>query len=534
MTQDDSLHDLLRAVASAPPRRPPPCGVLGERFELERKLGEGTFGIVYKAFDRRTGCHVAIKVLRDDRADWLYRFKREFRAFAELSHPNLVSAYELFHVNRVWFFSMELLSGADFVSRVRYVHPRTPLLGAPVDSGFDEPLLRDAFAQLLDGLAAVHAAGKVHRDLKPSNVMITSEGRVAILDFGLVTASLGTWSSSMAGTPDYMSPEQAGSRTVGPASDLYSAGLILYEALTGVLPFQGTAIEVLSRRLHEQPAEPRQQVGSLPADLNELCTALLQRDPGARLPAAENWRRRNGARLGSARVQAPHVFGGQAQQLSSLRKAREATEAGQVVGVLVQGESGSGRSRLVGHFLEDLARHRPDATLLAGRCVEREMIPFQALDEIVDTLSSLLGQMPGPEAAAIVPVFAAELVRVFPVLLRVPQLARYEFVRPTSCEPRLLRKRAFTALRALLRGLAKQSLTIVVIEDLHRTDDETLQLLSELLCKPESPSLLFLATVGADSEGLLRVQGRFRRMRVISLGPLDDDARSAPDRRISV
>ena len=144
------------------------------RFELIRPLGEGGFGVVYEAFDRQRSARVALKVLREGEGASLYRFKREFRALADVSHPNLVALDELLTEGGHWFFTMELVHGVPVVT---YVRPR---------SGLSEARLRESLAQLTDALTAIHRLGIVHRDIKPSNILVTAKGRVVVLDFGLV------------------------------------------------------------------------------------------------------------------------------------------------------------------------------------------------------------------------------------------------------------------------------------------------------------------------------------------------------------
>src|SRR5437660_3186688 len=228
-----------------------------ERFELIQRLGEGGFGIVYEAFDRRRQTRVALKVLRDAQGDPLYRFKREFRALVDVSHPNLVALDELLTDGQFWFFTMELVRGVPMTAYVRPADGPAPDARTGRPRGrLNERHLRAVLSQLADALTSIHRRGIVHCDLKPSNVLVTDKGRVVVLDFGLVSerplASLGdppAQSSAsvlvVLGTPAYMAPEQAGTRLVTPAADWYSVGVMLYEALTGQLPFAGSNLDVL-------------------------------------------------------------------------------------------------------------------------------------------------------------------------------------------------------------------------------------------------------------------------------------------------
>jgi serine/threonine protein kinase len=219
-----------------------------ERFELIRRLGQGGFGIVYEAFDRRRSMLVALKLLREAEGSTLYRFKREFRALTDISHPNLVALDELLTDGTHWFFTMELVRGVRFVEYVRpggVARPDSDSSTRRPCGRLDEARLRDVLPQLADALHTIHNAGIVHCDLKPSNVLVTAEGRVVVLDFGLVSerslvpaseeASV-EWSGDdlvVLGTPAYMAPEQTTPQHVTAAADWYSLGVMLYEALIG-------------------------------------------------------------------------------------------------------------------------------------------------------------------------------------------------------------------------------------------------------------------------------------------------------------
>ncbi|MBT3219623.1 MAG: serine/threonine protein kinase, partial [Proteobacteria bacterium] len=146
-----------------------------ERYTATRKVGSGAFGDVWEVYDKERNEVIALKALKQHSAERIYRFKKEFRALADISHPNLVPLYELYADNDQCFFTMELLEGQHFN---KYIS------GDQSPGG--ESKLRPAFAQLCSGVAALHDAGKLHRDLKPSNVMVTSRGRVVLLDFGLI------------------------------------------------------------------------------------------------------------------------------------------------------------------------------------------------------------------------------------------------------------------------------------------------------------------------------------------------------------
>ncbi len=231
---------------------------------------------MYRAFDRcRLGRERrAFKLLRHAHGRDLYRFKREFRALADIVHPNLVSLYELHASAEHWYFTMELVEGVSFIDWVRPpgAPSRAPRSRADIiASRVDTPKLRAALAQLVDALIALHEAGKLHRDLKPSNVMVATDGRVVLLDFGLVLALAEDVPEHLAvGTPVYMSPEQAADRPLEPASDWYSLGAMLYEALAGRRPIEGDAEQVMVRKQTEHPATPLALDPAVDAELARL------------------------------------------------------------------------------------------------------------------------------------------------------------------------------------------------------------------------------------------------------------------------
>jgi eukaryotic-like serine/threonine-protein kinase len=251
-----------------------PAPVAPRRFQLVRCLGHGGMGIVYEAIHRECGCRVALKRLREVHPDSILRFKREFQCLAAGQHPNWVHAFELIEEDGHWFIAMELVEGVDFLTWV--------LAGG--GQLFDERRLRDGLRQLVVAVAALHEAGKVHRDIKPSNMLVTRSNRLVLLDFGLVADLHGDDSShrESVGTPAYVAPEQMAAEAPHPAADWYSVGALLYQLLTGALPFGGTTSHILWMKAGEDPIPPRERVVGVPDDLEQLCMSLLARDPAAR------------------------------------------------------------------------------------------------------------------------------------------------------------------------------------------------------------------------------------------------------------
>jgi tetratricopeptide (TPR) repeat protein len=507
-----------------------------DRFELIRRLGEGGYGAVFEAHDHVRDQRVAIKVLTRVGADHVLRFKQEFRALADLEHPNLVQLGELFEDNGRWFFTMELVKGIDLIE---YVRGSMRALGAADnDTGhvadartsdiralpFHSVRLRRSLIQLVDGVIALHRAGKVHRDIKPSNILVTDEGRVVLLDFGLVTSveTRQTTEALAVGTAAYMAPEQATGVAVGPAADWYGVGVVLYEALTGRLPFAGTAFEMLLSKQSSEPPPPRILIPDAPVDLSALCVGLLKPDPQLRLSGDEVRRIALGTAPESEFVRVKHAttaltrgvpfIGREAEQLRLRRVFDEVGRSGQIGIVYVHGESGVGKTALAAEFTESVEADHEDAVVLRGRCYERETVPYKAFDGVVDSLTRFLRSLTDAQCATFLPRRAQALPLVFPVLGRIKAITMQAGPRFTDIDRATLRSSALSALRELFERIAEKRPLILVIDDLQWADSESLALLLELSRPPETPRLMLILTARDPSECPLEVRQVIERL----------------------
>ncbi|HEU4536508.1 MAG TPA: serine/threonine-protein kinase, partial [Polyangiaceae bacterium] len=375
-------------------------------------------GVVYQARDLERGGTVALKTLVRADAGAIYRFKNEFRTLADLAHHNVVQLYELVNEGRQWFFTMELVDGVPFTRyvlgdpafvsahsddllhlrgrgvtsevttealdpgllapRAAPALPRSTPPRAPIAPDFAR--LRDAARQLAEGVAALHRADKLHRDLKPSNVLVTRHGRVVVLDFGLAGDLNGAASAPpddpILGTPAYMAPEQASNRAASFASDWYAVGSMLYECLTGRLPFQGSPLEMLYEKQQGVPPLPSTLVAGVPPDLEALCMQMLAARPEER-PRGDDVLRRLDDRSAAPAPPTPQTiwparppFFGRQAELEALEQALAAVRPERPGAVLVRGESGVGKTALVRAFV-DRVKAPEGATVLSGRCYER-------------------------------------------------------------------------------------------------------------------------------------------------------------------
>jgi serine/threonine-protein kinase len=262
-----------------------PKRVLADRYELEAVLGQGGMARVFKSQDRVLNRAVAVKVLSPQFAgdeQFVARFRREAQAAAALNHPNIVSVFDTGSQGDVHYIVMEYVEGRTLRDAIRQEGPLLPERATEIAES------------VAAALAAAHVAGLVHRDIKPGNIMITREGEVKVMDFGIARTSTGdtlTQTASILGTASYLSPEQAQGESVDARSDIYSLGCVLYEMLTSRAPFSGDSpVAIAYKHVRENPVPPSRHNGDVSADLESVVMKCMAKNPANRYQNAEELR----------------------------------------------------------------------------------------------------------------------------------------------------------------------------------------------------------------------------------------------------
>jgi beta-lactam-binding protein with PASTA domain len=260
-----------------------PNTIIDGRYRVVSRLGSGGMADVYLAEDQLLGRSLAVKVLHHHFAEdqeFVERFRREASSAAGLSHPNIVGIFDRGEWDGTYYIAMEYVPGRSLKALVREQGPLEPVVAI------------DIVTQILQAARFAHARGVIHRDLKPHNVILDEEGRARVTDFGIAQAGASdmTMTGSIMGTAQYLSPEQAQGHAVSAASDLYAVGVVLYELLTGAVPFDGdTAVAIAFKQVSAQPPAPSTANPAIPAALDEIVLRALAKDPAARYGSAEEF-----------------------------------------------------------------------------------------------------------------------------------------------------------------------------------------------------------------------------------------------------
>ncbi len=460
---------------------------LADRYEILEELGRGGMGVVYRARDPQLNREVAIKLVAPNllTPDTEARFKSEAQVVARLDHPSIVSIHDFGQHEGSLFFVMPVVDGANLRQLLKEGGLR---LGEILEIGM-------AVGEVLE---YSQARGVIHRDIKPENIMVQRlEGgglRVRVMDFGLARAAEATGvtkTGMLVGTMAYLSPEQASGRAVDTRSDIYSLGTVLYECVTGDVPFAGDMQAMLYRVVHEIPQSARERGAPIDEELDRIILGCLAKDPAERpakpgdlVAALRRYRvglresEQNKSVVMTRTIQLPRValapFVGRKEESRELQQRLNAAVAGECQFVMVSGEAGVGKTRLLDD-LEKIAQAR-QIRVLHGRCVEQDgSFPYYGFCEAIQEYFRQKEAGGSGESRADFSDLGSELVALFPTLGEIeafrsgsagdnPAAATGEARQPEN------RAQVFELLARTLIRLAAGKPLVLLLEDLHGAD----------------------------------------------------------------
>lgn len=354
------------------------------RYVIVEELGKGGMGRVYKVLDKEINEEVALKLLSPEIASdekTIERFRNELKLARKVTHKNVCRMYDLNKVDDTYYITMEYVAGEDLKSLIRRI------------GQFLEGKAVSLVKQVCEGLAEAHGIGVVHRDLKSQNIMIDKQGNAHIMDFGIarsVEAKGLTEAGMLIGTPDYMSPEQAEGEEIDLRSDIYSLGVVLYEMVTGRVPFVGkTAISVAMKHKAEIPVAPRELSSQISEEINAIILRCMEKAREKRYQTVEELLAElRDVEEGISTVIAPPepqvpafliegteeievkkpVFVAREQELEKLNKLLEKAVAGRGQVIFITGEAGSGKTALIQEFARQAQKAHPELVMASGKC----------------------------------------------------------------------------------------------------------------------------------------------------------------------
>lgn len=439
---------------------------LADRFRRDREIGRGAMGVVHEAYDRILDEEVALKSLTEQTPESFRWLKSEFRSVRGINNANLVRLYELFVDKDECFFTMELLEGEDYI---QWIERQRDPIAAVIDS----------LPQLVQGLAALHAAGIRHGDVKPSNIFVTADDRIVYLDFGL--ASIAGSSNTPGGTWNYMAPEALlGDADV--SADWYSLGVVIYESLAGSPPVDGNDPRSLALKQQAEFPSLITQNSHVPTWLSDLVARFLSPAAHDRPPSmelAKQFLGRHPSLSRSTRVDVSATsdhFTGREPEMAVLEDAFDTcSDARKPVVVLVGAKSGMGKTELLNEFTATI-EHEGLGTVLRGSAHPREFIPFDLIDDAIEELSELLVNA-GFDSTIRPPSNIDLAIKMFPVLETVFE-SNNKSARTSGA---LDLQAGCEAVAEILSQLALDSPVILCLEDAHWADPDSATMLRLLL-----------------------------------------------------
>ena len=488
-------------------------GTRVDGYRVERLLGQGGMGVVYEARQVSLDRRVALKVLAPGLADepgFRERFRREALVQAKLTHPHAVPVYESGESEHGIYIAMQFIEGRDLRSLLAWEQPR------PAE-------LVGILGQVAAALDAAHDVGLVHRDVKPHNVLVDERGDAYLADFGLGRGaghSL-TQTGDFMGTVHYVSPEQIEGGDVGPAADVYSLGCVVFECLTGHVPYSGAGPAVLYAHVSATPPRVTASRPELPEAVDQVVAWALAKRPEERPPSAsalidalaaalaedEQPAEAPVPRLRSAlppQLEATGPFVGREDALAALDDMWRAARRGETRLVTISGEAGVGKSRLTAAFARQVADD--GGRVLFGRCYEESLTPYQPFAEAVGRWL----ETGAPETLGLVAdTAAAELARLVPDLRnRIAGLRE-----PLQGDPDGARFRLFEAVGTTLAASAERKPLLLILEDLHWIDKPSALMLRHVAEAIAGTPCLVLATIreGEANESAEAVLEEIRR-----------------------